>query len=352
MLGPSQTNVSELKWLPFPLDLWIPAGLKDFQEAWFVNLLRASLRSDNMGYLILCEEGCGGCSACLWRVANAHHPEHFKKHGSLVLACFNSAQIAGRRVLYFPRLVETLKKQLSRVRNHRSRTAVLSEISTTINREGGVCSPSESLFLDFDLKSKEKDQNLNSGDIGKENPMKPGERLHPRWSTDLEECPKRILQVLGLPEVSLAAATAAVRMVAGRYDISANGVVQHIWTEAKNAAQRGVSNEDFLDDLLAQECARGILDAVNLPVTNNRVFRVAAVVKAEAKEIALSLKDTAAHITDAAVEDKRKGTRIDIFYFEDMRWRSNAGTSKAEQRKLNNIAANARAKEILRRQLF
>jgi len=182
--------------------------------------------------------------------------------------------------------------------------------------------------------------------------MKPGERLHPRWSTDLEQCPKRVLQVLGLSEASLAAATAAVKMVAERYDMSANGVVQHIWTEAKNAAQRGVSNDDLLSDFLAREHARDILNAVNLSVTGSLVSRMADVIKAEVREVGLTLKETAARIAGVALEEKRRGAKVDIFYFEDMRWRSHAGTSKAEQRKLNNIAASTRAREILRRQLF
>jgi len=143
-------STTELNWLPIPLDFWLPAGLKDFQQGWFINLLRASLQSEYMGYLILCEEVCSGCPACLWRVANAHHPEHFRKHSSLVLACFNCAQIAGRRVLYFEKLAEKVNKQLPKIRKHRSQKKGLSETSTRVHNGNGFCSPSDSLSFDFD----------------------------------------------------------------------------------------------------------------------------------------------------------------------------------------------------------
>ena len=352
-IGMRMTTV-EFKWLPIPPDFWVPAGLKDFQEAWFINLLRASLRSENMGYLILCEEGCSGCPACLWRVANAHHPEHFKKHSSLVLACFNSAQIAGRRVLYFPKLVDTVKGQLSKIRNHRSRRTGLSEASTVINNEGGICSPSSSFLFDFD--SDLKDQNLNtrsthdvpSGTRKEENMS---EKSIEQQRSEIAEGAQRIVKILGLADVFLGAATAAVEVELKRTKLSMDGIVQRIATEANHAERLGTSKEEFLEDFLAQASSRKLLGILNLPITNNFVFRVAAVLKAEAKDTGLPTEDAATRITQAATEDRRRGAKVDIFYFEDVKWRSNAGVSKAEQRKLDNLAANARAKEILRQRL-
>ena len=93
-----------------------------------------------------------------------------KKHSSLVLACFNSAQIAGRQVLYFPKLADTVKRQLSKIRNHHSRIDRLSETSTGFNKGGGFYSPSKSLSFDFDLDSKNQDQNLTASNTREESP--------------------------------------------------------------------------------------------------------------------------------------------------------------------------------------
>jgi len=342
-------SAGEFKWLPIPPDFWVPAGLKDFQEAWFINLLRASLRSENMGYLILCEEGCSGCPACLWRVANAHHPEHFRKHSSLVLACFNSAQIAGRRVLYFPKLVDTVKGQLSKIRNHRGRRTGLSEDSTVINKEGGVYSPSGSLLFDFD--SGIKNQNLdisNSRETWSRKEEDLTEKTVEQQRAEITDGAQRILRVLGLSHVHLNAAMAAVEVEVKRTKLSMDGIVQRITTEANHSERLGASREEFLEDFLAQASARRVLGILNLPITSNFVFRVAAVLKAEARDAGLPIEEAANRITQAASEDRRRGAKVDIFYFEDVKWRSNGGVSKAEQRQLENLDVNARVKRRLR----
>jgi hypothetical protein len=342
-------STTELKWLPIPLDLWVPAGLKDFQEGWFINLLRASLRSENMGFLILCEEGCSGCPACLWRVANAHHPEYFKKNSSLVLACFNSAQIAGRRVLYFPKLVETIQGQLSKIRSHRSRRGGLSETSTGFNKESGDYSPSGSLSFDFDLDSENQKQ-ASKQNLFEARTTTMREEQH-FSNSEIEQGARRILRILGLPESWLQAGVAAVEAEAKRTRLSMDGIVERMATEARHAERLGVEKEEFLEDFLAQRCARRALGILNLPVTNNFVRRVAEVLKAEAKDAGLNLEDTANRVTQAASEDRRRGEKIDIFYFEDVKWRSNARLNKAEQRKLDNLEVNARVKEKIRQRL-
>jgi hypothetical protein len=341
-------STSDLKWLPIPLDLWVPAGMKDFQEGWFINLLRASLRSESLGYLILCEEGCSGCPACLWRVANAHHPEHFKKHCSLVLACFNSAQIAGRRVLYFPKLVETVKGQLSKIRNHRPRRDGLSEASTRVHKEGGICSPSDSLSFDFDLDSKNKEKDKDVLSEASTIEMREDQNFS---SADIEAGAQRILTILELPQSSLRSAVAAVEAEAKRTRLSMDGIVQGITTEANRAERQRVSTEDFLDDFLARTCARRVLGILNLTMSDSFASRLAAVLKAESKDTGLSLEDTAKRITQFASEDRQKGERVNIFYFEDMRWRSNVRLNKAEQRKLDNLEVNARVKQKIRQRL-
>lgn len=343
-----------LKWLKFPLDMWIPAGLADFQIGWFMNLLRASLCSDYVGYLILCPEGCSGCPACLWKIAGAHRSDYFEKRKSLVLARFEFAQIAGRRVAYYPPLVRMIKQQLSRMKNHRSQYDALSETSTAFNNGSGNFSPSTTLCFDFDSDSKNQNQTINNRGRVSESTMSQGEQLldkdFKKGNSEFEECPRRILDALGLSDDFLAAATAAVKAEAKRGRSSADGIVQTIWTAATLARRGGIENGEFLDDFLARSCAREILEVINLPISNSSIQRVAAVLKAEVKDTGLSLQDAATRITQAACEDRQKGIRVDIFYFEDVRWRSNVGVNKAERRKLGNLAANARAKEILRKQ--
>jgi hypothetical protein len=348
-------STAGLNWLPIPLDFWVPAGLKDFQQGWFINLLRASLQSEYMGYLILCEEGCSGCPACLWRVANAHHPEHFKKHSSLVLACFNSAQIAGRRVLYFEKLVEKVKKQLPKIRKYHAKEGALSESSTGINNGEGIYSPSESLCFDFDSRTriKKPNQNLTICNTYEEPPTMGqdhefSENGFEQQRSGITEGAQRILRILGLSDVSISAAIAAVEIEAKQTKLSMDGIVQRITNDANRAQRLGVSNEEFLGDYLAQASARKLLGILNLPITRNSMARIAAVLKAESKDIGLPLEDAAKQITEAASEERRRGRKVDIFYFEDMRWRSNAGLDKAEQRKLNNLEVNARVKQRYR----
>lgn len=349
-------STTELNWLPIPLDFWVPAGLKDFQQGWFINLLRASLQSEHMGYLILCEEGCSGCPACLWRVANAHHPEHFKKYGSLVLACFNRAQIAGHRVLYFQKLVEKVNKQLPKIRKYRSRKNGLSETSTRVHNGNGFYSPSDSLSFDFDLDSKNKEINTNV--LFEEPPIVMREAQHFSLS-DMEEGAQRILTVLRLPESLLPAGIAAVeaecwnrRAEARRCRLSMDDIVQRITTEANHAERRdGTPSDEFLEDFLARKCARRALEVLNLSIAANFISRLALVLKAEARDAGQTLEETAKRVTEAASNARQRGEKVNIFYFEDFTWRPNARVSKAEQRKLGNLAANARAKEILRERL-
>jgi hypothetical protein len=333
--------------------MWVTPGMADFQIGWFINLLKASLYSDYVGYLILCSEGCSGCPACLWKIAGAHRLDYFEKRKSLVLARFEFAQIAGRRVAYYPPLVRMIKQQLSRMKNHRSQHDVLSETSTTFNKGSGFPSPSMTLSFDFDSNSKNQNQTINETRQSLETMPEGEQTLNENIESgnpEFEECPQRILNVLGLPDIFLAAAIAAVEAEAKRGKSSADGIVQSISTAANLARRSGIENAEFLEDFVARSCAREILESINLPINNNFIQRVAAVVKAEGKDTGLSLQDVTSRITQVASEDRQKGMRVDIFYFEDVRWRSNAGANKAERRKLGNLAANTRAKEILRKQ--
>ena len=98
--------------LKAPLDLWVPSGWADHQVGWFVSLIKASLKSELLGYLPLCaQRDCKSCSSCLWRVAGARTKSFFEKESRVVIAAFELGQIDERRVLYFPPVVERLIEQ-------------------------------------------------------------------------------------------------------------------------------------------------------------------------------------------------------------------------------------------------
>jgi hypothetical protein len=98
--------------------------------------------------------------------------------------------------------------------------------------------------------------------------------------------------------------------------------------------------------------AEYVIQMVGLPVTPRNVAMVEAAVVAEANHTGLPLEPAAKVIAEAALGDAKRGVPINKFYFEDAKWRQerrlNVGFNKAEQRKLNNLQANARAKQRLR----
>ena len=130
-----------------------------------------------------------------------------------------------------------------------------------------------------------------------------------------------------------------------------DGIVQDIATAANLAERRGIEKHEFLEDFLADKSARQIVKDLDLPATNNLISTVTASIKAEATYTRLPVEKVPALITNAAVEDRRRGIAIDRFYFEGVKWRSNVRVSKAEQRKLDNLEVNARVKQRLREKL-
>lgn len=191
-----------------------------------------------------------------------------------------------------------------------------------------------------DLLNKTQEQDLFNKNYEQDNP-------------EIKETAQRIINILGLPNTSFSAATAAVQAKAKNTKLSMDGVVQDIVTAANYAERRGIDRRDFLEDFLAQTSAQQILKNLGLPVTNSLVVTVTAAVKAEVAHTGgLSVEEVAAFVTNAALEDGRKGVVIDRFYFENVKWRSNARVvSKAEQRKLDNLEVNARVKQRLRERL-
>lgn len=170
-------------------------------------------------------------------------------------------------------------------------------------------------------------------------------------NSEVRTTAQRVLEILGVPNTMINAAVAAVELKTGGTDLSMDGVVQEICTEANHAYRRRVSHADFLADFLAHTLAQRILYEINLPPTSNHTTTVKAALKAEAKDRELGLEETANLITNAAIGDRRKGMLIDRFYFENCKWRSNGGVSKAERRKLDNLEVNARVKQRLRERL-
>jgi hypothetical protein len=65
-----------------------------------------------LGYIPLCNDGCKGCPACLYRLAGSHRRDFWDANKSEVLNRWERSQIAGQAVLYFPPLIECLKEQL------------------------------------------------------------------------------------------------------------------------------------------------------------------------------------------------------------------------------------------------
>jgi DNA-binding MarR family transcriptional regulator len=168
---------------------------------------------------------------------------------------------------------------------------------------------------------------------------------------DVTEPARRILSILGLPESSLSDASAAVVARKTQTSLSIDGIVQDIVTAANHAARRGVEKDKFLEQFLVETSARRIVRDLDLPATNSLVSTVAASVKAEMAYTQLPAERVAAQITSSAIEDRQKGTAIDRFYFEGVKWRSNVKINKAEQRKLDNLEVNARVKQRFRERL-
>ena len=197
-------------------------------------------------------------------------------------------------------------------------------------------------------KATERSQSRDTGDTPNKEEQDLLNKNHEQENDQIKQTAKRVIKILRLPDAFLHAAAAAVEVKAKQTNLSMDGIVQRIATDANLSERNGVSNQEFLGDYLAQKCAEEVLNNLNLPVTKNLISIVTAAVKAEAKDLRLSVEEVAARITIAATEDRRAGTPIDRFYFENVKWRSNVRVNRAEKRKLDNLEANARAKQRLR----
>jgi DNA-binding MarR family transcriptional regulator len=204
-------------------------------------------------------------------------------------------------------------------------STAVSQTASAVSRHDDVC----------DAPYKEEQELLNETqkqDFSKQ------ERLKQDFAksgpeSEIDKAAKSILKGLGLTEASLSAAVAAVESQMKLTTQSMHGTVNDIVTAANDAKRhRGIEREDFLDDFLARKSARTILASLDLPITSNLIYTVAAALKAEVSRTGLSAEKAADFIIAAAMTDEGKGIPIDRFYFENTKWRvSNGGRSKAEQ---------------------
>ena len=142
----------KLKWVPLPVDGSIgpPLGLKDFQVGWFWNLFWASLANvDSPGYL-----PAAAVRNTFWTLAGALTRERWDANSSAVLAAFEVREIAGRKMLCLPALVEILEEQKKKLRNHKKGDIRSSHSNTQVS---GDSSLSQSAF-DFELHNQSQER--------------------------------------------------------------------------------------------------------------------------------------------------------------------------------------------------
>jgi hypothetical protein len=126
-----------LTWVPLGSpQLRPPAHLKDFEQAWWWRLFWASFdHGDPQGFLAV--------SPNLWLLAGAHTRSRWESHGDAVLAAFQSAEVNGQTVIFFPALVNLIEMQRARL-NRKTGSARAKEKS-----------PPLSLYLDFESDREE-----------------------------------------------------------------------------------------------------------------------------------------------------------------------------------------------------
>jgi helix-turn-helix protein len=170
-------------------------------------------------------------------------------------------------------------------------------------------------------------------------------------------CAKRLLKILGLPTELVSAVIATVHAEVKHSGVSLdteagqNAVVQRIFTAADQDRRRGITNEKFLKHFLARTCAQEIVGMLDLPATSTVISTVAESVKAEAKYTGLSMEEVAERIARSASEDRRKGVPINLFYFQDMKWRNTNGSGKGKNTAERNLDAAIDARNTARRAL-
>jgi hypothetical protein len=204
-------------------------------------------------------------------------------------------------------------------------STVVSRAPSAVSRHHDVC----------DARYKEEQELLNETqeqELFNKDSIKPS-CAESGSESEVEKGARSILKGLGLTDASFSAAVAAVESQMKLTTQSMHGTVNDIVTAANDAKRRlGIERQDFLEDFLARKSARTILASLDLPITNNLIYTVAAALKAEVSRAGLSIEKAADFIITSAMTDEGKGIPIDRFYFENTKWRvSNGGRNKAEQ---------------------
>jgi hypothetical protein len=128
--------------------------------------------------------------------------------------------------------------------------------------------------------------------------------------------------------------------------------------DAPNKEEQNLVNNTLEQDqsgpLNSRILAEKVVALLSIPATDNNLKMVQAALEAEKGYTGQLLEEVAALITQSAIEDRKRGIPINKFYFEDTKWRhgrkagARYGINKAEQRKLDNLEANARFQQRLR----
>ena len=131
--------------------------------------------------------------------------------------------------------------------------------------------------------------------------------------------------------------------------------------DAPNKEEQNLVNNTFEQDQSGPSTSRTLAEKVvallSIPATDNNLKMVQAALEAEKGYTGQPLEEVAVLITQSAIKDRKHGIAINKFYFEDTKWRHDRkagaryGINKAEQRKLDNLEANARIKQRLRDRL-
>jgi hypothetical protein len=137
------------QFLKIPLDLWVPDEFEEFEIAWHIRLLKASLRSDLLGYVPVCKTGCRGCSGCLDRLSGSRRKDFWDAKSRCLMARWQMGEIGGRQVWYFPPLVACLVEQLKHLRMKKKK------LGGVVGKSRRFSSPSTSQSsLDFDSSNQ------------------------------------------------------------------------------------------------------------------------------------------------------------------------------------------------------
>lgn len=136
-----------------------------------------------------------------------------------------------------------------------------------------------------------------------------------------------------------------------------------LYKEEQNLLNKTFDQEDKTSPDL-QESMRFIVDFLKLPIlklpitdSNRKTTEQAieAALVTESEYSGRSLQDAAKVIAEAAIHDRDRGVRVNHFYFLDAPWRQSRGQNgrlnRAEQRKLDNLEANALFQQRLRERL-